>query len=99
MYLPVTVTTWLVLPVPAPVGLDPASLVQVALVPDPGAEPADLDYHAGAWIDGRPALQVGPNATPYAEGFYMAWCRWPAAGGPGWTVRPGCRVRVGDPRV
>jgi hypothetical protein len=55
--------------------------VEVALIADNGAEPADGDYHAGSWIDGEAALLVGPAGggfpagVIYPAGDYMAFGR------------------------
>ncbi len=56
--------------------------VDVALIPDNGAEPGSGDWHAGAWIAPQPgaakeaALDTGPGGPQqYAAGTYMVFSR------------------------
>lgn len=88
------------IPVTAPAGVDPTLLAaEIALVADPGPEPADADYHAATWIAGEACLLAGPGgsgAVDYPDGEYMAYVRLTA--GAEKPVRRAGRVRVGDDR-
>jgi len=86
------------IPVTGPAGTDVTALAaEIALVADPGIEPADVDYHAATWISGEACLLIGPAApVDYPDGEYMAYVRL-TAGAERPVLRAG-RVRVGDDR-
>lgn len=101
MQIPVTSRVYLCVPIsgPASAGDLTQYAAAVALMPDNGTEPGPGDWHGAIWINGVPALLVGPGgagATLYPAGEYMAFAQIVA--GQEAPVLPSGRVRIGDVR-